>query len=89
MQVNDIVTFSPRFGESAEGIVTRVWDKPVSDPYVTIRTIEDEGRTFVRCSSVVVQMEHGSPEPSACQGPGICPLCGGAYADSEICRTGA
>lgn len=56
MQVNDIVTFSPRAGESAEGIVTRVWDKPASDPYVTIRTTEDESpRTFVRCASALVR----------------------------------
>lgn len=53
MQVNDIVTFAPRAGETAEGIVTRVWDKPASDPYVTVRTTEDEGRTFVRCSSAL------------------------------------
>jgi hypothetical protein len=33
------------------GTVTRVWDRPARDPYVTIRT--DDNRTFVRCSSRV------------------------------------
>jgi hypothetical protein len=56
MKTGDLVTFSPRAGESAEGIVTRVWDKPAADPYVTLRTTEDEGRTFTRCSSVVVKI---------------------------------
>lgn len=37
----------------AEAVITRVWDKPASDPYVTVRTTEDQGRTFVRCSSTV------------------------------------
>lgn len=55
MQVNDIVTFSPRFGESAEGIVTRVWDKPAGDPYVTVRTTEDMPRTFTRFASALVR----------------------------------
>jgi hypothetical protein len=56
LKTGDLVTFSPRAGESAEGIITRVWDKPASDPYVTLRTTEDEGRTFTRCSSVVVRI---------------------------------
>lgn len=56
MKTGDIVTFAPRAGESAEGIVTRVWDKPAADPYVTVRTTEDEGRTFTRCSSAVVRI---------------------------------
>ena len=34
-----------------EAVITRVWDKPADDPYVTVRTTEDQGRTFVRCSS--------------------------------------
>ena len=33
----------------ATGKVTRVWNKPAKDPYVTVKT--DDGRTFVRCSS--------------------------------------
>lgn len=53
MQVNDIVIFSPRQGETAEGIVTRVWDKPASDPYVTIKMTGKLVQTFVRCSSEV------------------------------------
>lgn len=54
MQVNDIVTFAPRAGESAEGIVTRVWGKPASDPYVTVRTTGDDSpRTFVRFASAL------------------------------------
>lgn len=60
MQVNDIVIFSPRAGETAEGIVTRVWDKPASDPYVTIRTTGgddwvNDGQTFVRFASALVR----------------------------------
>lgn len=55
MQVNDIVIFSPRQGETAEGIITRVWDKPASDPFVTIKTGDGgPSRTFVRCSSEVI-----------------------------------
>lgn len=34
------------------GTITRVWPKPVTDPYVTIETDGDH-RTFVRCSSNV------------------------------------
>lgn len=64
MQVNDIVIFSPRAGESAEGIVTRVWDKPASDPYVTVRTTEDAGRTFTRCQSAVILMASSHLHPS-------------------------
>jgi hypothetical protein len=56
LKAGNLVTFAPRAGESAEGIVTRVWDKPAYDPYVTIRTTEDEGRTFTRCSSAVVKL---------------------------------
>ena len=58
MQVNDIVIFSPRQGETAEGIVTRVWDKPAGNPYVTIRsslrgTDLPATGTFVRFASEV------------------------------------
>lgn len=53
MQVNDIVIFSPRAGETAEGIVTRVWDKPERDRFVTLKTTGKYVQTFVRCSSEV------------------------------------
>lgn len=33
------------------GTVERVWNRPTTDPYVTVKT--DDGRTFVRCSSAV------------------------------------
>jgi hypothetical protein len=56
MKTGDLVTFSPRAGESAEGIVTRVWDKPAGDLFLTLRTVEDDGRTFVRPSSAVVRI---------------------------------
>jgi hypothetical protein len=56
MNTGDLVTFSPRAGESAEGVITRVWDKPASDPYITVCTTGDEGRTFTRCSSAVVKI---------------------------------
>lgn len=52
MQVNDIVIFSPRKGEKAEGIITRVWDKPAGNPYVTVKTVHEETpRTFTRPAS--------------------------------------
>lgn len=37
----------------AEATVTRIWDKPATDPYVTVKTTEDQGRTFVRSTSTV------------------------------------
>jgi hypothetical protein len=53
MKTGDIVLFFAAPGELVEGVITRVWDKPVYNPYVTIRTTGDEGRTFTRSSSVV------------------------------------
>lgn len=52
MKLGDIVEISTGDGP-AEAVITRVWAKPAADPYVTVRTTEDQGRTFVRCSSAV------------------------------------
>lgn len=51
MELNEIVEISTLDGD-VEAIVTRVWDRPASDPYVTVKTTED-GRTFVRSQSSV------------------------------------
>lgn len=42
------------------GTVTRVWDKPEHDPYVTVQTDGDR-RTFVRCTSRVAVIPAGAP----------------------------
>jgi hypothetical protein len=90
MQVNDIVTFSPRAGESAEGIVTRVWDKPASDPYVTVQTTgEDMSRTFTRFASAVQAKATGWAghshewdfEPGAEPSPYMCQACKREHGD--------
>lgn len=49
-ELNDIVSFRENAETTAAGHVTRVWDKPAGDPYVTISS---EGRTFVRLQSEV------------------------------------
>jgi hypothetical protein len=61
VNVGDIVEISTEDG-TAEAIVTRVWDKPASDPYVTVKTTEDHGRTFVRYTSHVRPVT--TPEPT-------------------------
>lgn len=53
MQTGTVVEFHENAGTVSEGVITRVWDKPAKDPYVTIVTTEDHGRTFVRCASAV------------------------------------
>jgi hypothetical protein len=50
MQVGQIVEVDTGTGP-AEAAVTRIWDRPAADPYVTVKTTEDSGRTFVRCAS--------------------------------------
>jgi hypothetical protein len=40
------------------GTVTRMWDKPATDPYVTIRS--DDHRTFVRSVSTVTVIPAGA-----------------------------
>lgn len=50
-QAGDRVSFRQNELATLEGIITRVWDKPASDPYVTVKS--DDGRMFVRCSSSV------------------------------------
>lgn len=53
--IGEIVEISTSDG-LVEAVVTRVWDKPASDPYVTVRTTEDQGRTFVRSASRVIKI---------------------------------
>lgn len=48
--LHDIVRFRENADTPAAGHVTRVWDRPASDPYLTISS---EGRTFTRPSSEV------------------------------------
>lgn len=55
MNIGQIVEIDTNDGP-AEAVVTRVWDKPERDPYVTVKTTEDHGRTFVRCSSQVKEV---------------------------------
>jgi hypothetical protein len=52
-QLSDRVKIDDGRGAKLTGTVTRVWNKPAKDPYVTVRT--DDGRTFVRCSSVTAK----------------------------------
>lgn len=49
-QQHDIVRFHENATTVSTGHVTRVWDKPEGNPYVTVVS---EGRTFVRPSSEV------------------------------------
>jgi hypothetical protein len=49
----DKVKFRTDEKPDVTGFITRVWDKPERDPYVTIRTDEAKPRTFVRCSSAI------------------------------------
>jgi hypothetical protein len=52
MQLGQIVEVDTSTGP-AEAVITRVWDRPANDPYVTVKTTEDRGRTFVRSASRV------------------------------------
>jgi hypothetical protein len=47
----DRVSFKASADTILEGVISRVWNKPATDPYVTVKS--DDGRTFVRCSSTV------------------------------------
>jgi hypothetical protein len=40
-------------GTILTGVITRVWEKPEGNPYVTIKTDEGTPRTFVRYASAV------------------------------------
>jgi hypothetical protein len=53
MNIGTAVQFRTDKNPEMTGFVTRVWNEPANDPYVTIRTDEDRPRTFVRCSSAV------------------------------------
>jgi len=52
-RVGDVVSFPVRPGVVDCGFITRVWDKPAADPYVTIRTDAASPQTFVRAVSQV------------------------------------
>jgi hypothetical protein len=52
LSINQTIRFRPATNaEFISGVIIRVWDNPVGDPYVTIR--DNAGRTFVRFSSHV------------------------------------
>jgi hypothetical protein len=57
LKPGDLVRFRENEDTPAHGIITRIWNKPVNDPYVTIEANREygsqRGRTFVRCSSRV------------------------------------
>lgn len=54
LQTNQEVEFDDGRGNTLTGVITRVWNKPATDPYVTVATsFEDRPRKFVRMSSRV------------------------------------
>jgi hypothetical protein len=54
LQADQEVEFDDGRGTTLTGVITRVWNKPTKDPYVTVVTsFEDKPRTFVRMSSRV------------------------------------
>lgn len=54
LQAGQEVEFDDGRGNTLTGVITRVWNKPARDPYVTVVTsFEDKPRTFVRMSSRV------------------------------------
>lgn len=54
LQADQEVEFNDGRGNTLTGVITRVWDKPAADPYVTVVTsFEDRPRKFVRMSSRV------------------------------------
>lgn len=55
--VGDTVTFwSAAYEEWRTGQITRIWDKPENDPYVTIAVMPGN-KIFVRCSSAIQKSE--------------------------------
>jgi hypothetical protein len=87
--LHDIVSFRENDETPAAGHVTRVWDTPARDPYVTISS---EGRTFVRLSSQVVvtqraaQCDYGSDrEYGWCEQPSAFTVQGEDGAEGESC----
>jgi hypothetical protein len=56
MQVNDIVEIDTLDGP-AEAVITRLWSKLASDPYVTLKTTKGS-QTYVRCASTVREKSH-------------------------------
>jgi hypothetical protein len=60
LQADQEVEFDDGRGNTLTGVITRVWDKPAKDPYVTVVTsFEDRPRTFVRMSSRVQRTGRG------------------------------
>jgi hypothetical protein len=54
LDVDQEVEFDDGRGNTLTGVITRVWNKPANDPYVTVVTsFEDRPRKFVRSSSRV------------------------------------
>lgn len=52
-QVHDLAVFAIRPGTLTLGTVSRVWDRPAADPYVTLRTCDQRPATFVRSVSTI------------------------------------
>lgn len=60
LDVDQEIEFDDGRGNTLTGVITRVWNKPVKDPYVTVVTsFEDRPRTFVRMSSRVQRTGRG------------------------------
>jgi len=54
LKVNQEIEFDDGRGNTLTGVITRVWNKPAKDPYVTVVTsFEDRPRRFVRMSTRV------------------------------------
>ena len=64
IQLHDIVQFRENETTLGAGHISRVWDRPARDPYVTISS---EGRTFVRFASAVTVTRKAQPDS--------CPSC--------------
>ncbi len=64
LAVDQEVEFDDGRGNILTGVITLVWSKPKTDPYVSIVTSDDRPRKFVRCSSRV-QRTAGAPTAGA------------------------
>ncbi|MCZ4602933.1 hypothetical protein O3S80_03930 [Streptomyces sp. Lzd4kr] len=83
LAVDQEVEFDDGNGNTLTGVITRIWDKPKADPYVSIVTsFEDRPRKFVRSSSNVQRTAGASaagaplPDCNAARYGGDRSLCG-------------
>lgn len=97
LAVGDRVNFEVSPGETLPGEVVRVWTN--GSPYVTVRTLEDRPRRFVRLADRV-QLDpvaaclavHAAAQVAHCAGCGICEDCDATLGvqetpDHELCET--